>query len=147
MGSKSTKSQKRHPKLKDTRILITQEQDIKDIILILGIGETGKSTVSKQFNFLFNPNEKIRSEDYFTAIRKSILRYLKDLIDIATELKLLIQNEEVVKLMGSYELPMTIDSKTYPLLHDKFIDPLWSLVEIKEAYERRDEYQLTERAK
>jgi GTPase SAR1 family protein len=116
-----------------------EEEKYNHKILLLGAGESGKSTVVKQIKLIWKVggglSEREKTE-YITAIRRNVIEAMQTLLEAAKKLNIPIETEglngdEILKLETSATL-------TIPLAHK--IAALWADPGIKKAYSRRDEY-------
>jgi len=112
-------------------------------LLLLGAGESGKSTFAKQMKILF-----------LEGYSKQELCFYKDIIhsNIIVGMRTIIQEAEKRNLdFGDsepyVELLLTEDLLLDPIIDEKIeegIKSLWSEAAIKKTYAKRDEYQLAE---
>ncbi|KAJ3446141.1 guanine nucleotide-binding protein g(o) subunit alpha [Anaeramoeba flamelloides] len=146
MGNISHKKKLKKDKLKEQTLnnminlrMEKQNEKLKKTIKIitLGTGESGKSTFLKQLSLLYSKGfEKSSREVYATTIQNNLIIYMKILLRAIEELGIKIrqENTQYSKSFFSFD-----DLTTQSL---KAIIQLWSDPGLKEAYERRAEFQL-----
>lgn len=112
--------------------------DSEITLLLLGTGESGKSTFAKQMKLLymngFNDEER---KEYREVIFGNVSTAMKNLINAAHKFGLEIVNKEAEKIVMNIDRPR--------ILTDKEIDAvktLWKESAIQAAYQRRNEFQL-----
>jgi len=112
-------------------------------LLLLGAGESGKSTIAKQMKILhlkgFSDAEKIA---FKSIIFENIVTSIQTLIKASRDLKIQLEsdNEEVADRL------VKITAKTLDAKSANDVQVLWSDSGIKKTYERRSEYQLMDSA-
>jgi len=113
-------------------------------LLLLGAGESGKSTIVKQMKIIhmggFNTEEK---ESFINAIHANIYESLQNLISAAVSLDVPIEDDENKNFAANFDEPFT---GKIPLDYLSGIIKLWSDENIQKIYERRNEYQLNDSA-
>ncbi|KAJ6232120.1 guanine nucleotide-binding protein subunit alpha [Anaeramoeba flamelloides] len=111
-------------------------------LLLLGSGESGKSTISKQMKIIhlkgFNLKER---QKYRETLRANTLLCLKALIKSIDklDLKLDTENQGIVNELLNLSLKDFVD-------HKKDIRKMWNDSGIQVAYSRRSEFQLYDSA-
>ncbi|KAJ6239690.1 guanine nucleotide-binding protein g(o) subunit alpha [Anaeramoeba flamelloides] len=144
---KKNKKEKQKEKTKNNLIDLQMDQENEKIqktikIITLGTGESGKSTFLKQLSILYSTGfEESSRELYATTIQNNLIHYLKILLRAAHSLGIKIQ-EENTRLSRSF---FAFDDLTTQSL--KAIIQLWSDPGLKQAYERRSEFQLPDMSK
>ncbi|XP_017079156.1 G protein alpha q subunit [Drosophila eugracilis] len=114
-------------------------------LLVLGTGESGKSTFIKQMRIIHGKG--YTDEDkrgYIKLVFQNIFMAMQTMIDAMKALKIPYSQKEHSKLA---DLVKTIDYNTVTDLKDPYlsaIKTLWQDAGIKECYKRRREYQLTD---
>ncbi|KAJ3428692.1 guanine nucleotide-binding protein g(o) subunit alpha [Anaeramoeba flamelloides] len=124
-----------------------QQQDQEVKILLLGTGDSGKSTIVKQIQILykggFTENDLL---NYKNVIRSNIKFYIKTLIKSCSQLGLKIseKNAEIAE-----DFVRTVKKSSVEITEQvrESILALWKDPILKEAYERRYEYQLPDASK
>jgi signal recognition particle receptor subunit beta len=120
-------------------------------VLLLGSGDTGKSTCFKQMSLIHNEgfDEKIINE-YKFAVRANALRGMKALIDACKEFEYPIDE----RLVAAAEELDGFDDDVYMRMQTvwnkriaKHIKDLWADESIRKAYARNNEFQFIENAK
>ncbi|KAJ3442081.1 gtp-binding protein alpha subunit [Anaeramoeba flamelloides] len=107
-----------------------------------GTGESGKSTFLKQLAILYSTGfEESSRELYTSTIQKNLIHYIKILLRAAHSLGIKIQ-EENIRLSRTF---FAFGDLTTQSLNA--IIKLWSDPGLKEAYERRCEFQLPDMSK
>lgn len=117
-------------------------------LLLLGTGESGKSTFIKQMRIIHGSGY---SEDdkrsFIKIVYQNIFMAMNSMIRAMDTLKIVYkdpQNEENANLIRQ------IDHETVTTFEQQFVDAiksLWADMGIQECYDRRREYQLTDSAK
>ncbi|KAJ3428656.1 guanine nucleotide-binding protein g(o) subunit alpha [Anaeramoeba flamelloides] len=124
-----------------------RQQNLEVKILLLGTGDSGKSTIVKQMQILykggFPKNELL---NYKNVIRSNIKYYIKTLIKSCNQLGLKI-SEKNSDLAEDFVRTVKKSSPDITEQVRESIIMLWRDSIIKEAYERRDEYQLPDASK
>lgn len=123
-----------------------QRKELK--LLLLGTGESGKSTFIKQMRIIhgsgYSDDDK---RAFIKLVYQNIYMAMNSMIGAMESLKIPFkneQNEEYAKLIKA------VDHETATTLEDSHvvaIKQLWCDPGIKECYDRRREYQLTDSAK
>lgn len=115
-------------------------------ILLLGTGESGKSTIIKQMRIIYGKGFDDEDRQQFTTlVYQNIISAMKSMLDALDVLDLELSDEE---LEGpAYDL-LDIDVTTVTSLdsHLPLLKQLWAHPVIQEAFSRRNEYQLTDSA-
>lgn len=114
-------------------------------LLLLGAGESGKSTIAKQMKIIhmggFSKEEK---ESFINAIHANIYDSMQNMIRACENLEIPIKKEENKAFAKKFEDPF---SGLIPLDWADRIVALWKDEGIQTVYERRNEYQLNDSAK
>jgi GTPase SAR1 family protein len=113
-------------------------------VLMLGAGESGKSTVVKQIQLIGNVHESTSDRmKYRSALRRNIIEAIQVLLQASETLKIPIADEKLAQ--GAKEI-MSLDNTNSNIEFSTelatLIDALWKTSEIQQVYERRDEYWL-----
>ncbi|KAJ3444758.1 guanine nucleotide-binding protein g(o) subunit alpha [Anaeramoeba flamelloides] len=154
MGKKQSKEQRKKLKKQAKRNKRIDKQfekqkstEVGEVkILLLGTGDSGKSTIVKQMQILYKggfPNDEI--EIYKNVIRSNIKSYIKTLIKACGTLNIEI-NEKNREL--SQDFLQTV-RKNSPEITEELrenLRTLWKDKGLKKAYARRDEFQLPDAA-
>ena len=126
----------------DMQLIEAQEQEkYNHKILLLGAGESGKSTVVKQIKMIWKvgggPSEKEKQE-YILAIRRNCIEAIHTLLEASKNLDVPLENKELTptfeKLSG-----MHTDTTVTPEIGSD-INALWRDPGIQRVYERREEF-------
>lgn len=122
-----------------------QEKEIK--VLLLGAGESGKSTIFKQMRIIHDrgyTNEELK--DFRFIVFTNIIRSIKNLIEATQTLGIEIEEEEnkvrATKIADLDDDFVMYVSKIWDYNMGSDIEHLWQDPGIKKAYERRNEFQL-----
>ncbi|EGD78717.1 guanine nucleotide binding protein [Salpingoeca rosetta] len=112
-------------------------------ILLLGTGESGKSTVVKQMKILycggFGDEERQR---FRILVFRNCLRSMKALVDAMDLLEIAFENQSLIE--QAYDL-LDISEASFTDLapHKELFRKLWEDKGVQKAYARRDEFQLS----
>ncbi|KAJ3450924.1 guanine nucleotide-binding protein g(o) subunit alpha [Anaeramoeba flamelloides] len=149
-GSKSKEKQKEAKRNKQIEKQFREEKKSLDKqvkILLLGTGDSGKSTIVKQMQILYKGGfQEKEIEQYRKAIRTQIKGYIKVLIRACHEsgFNLLEENqilaEDYIRTVKKNEPEITEQNK-------KDILKLWADPALKKAYKIHDQFQLPNVAK
>lgn len=139
---------KQHKKIEEELVRDRRKYKATQRLLLLGAGESGKSTIVKQMRILhvngFNKEERLQKlEDIKRNIRDAILT----ICDAMEKLHIRLENEQLQP-----QLDWIIDraSETnfdYPAEFWTYTELLWKDKGIQQCYERSNEYQLIDCAK
>jgi hypothetical protein len=114
-------------------------------LLLLGAGESGKSTIAKQMKIIhkngFADDER---KSYLAIVNNNVIGSIKSLIRACRELNINIEQEEVAHRVDS-ELDEFASINLTPALA-KDIRILWEDPGIKEAYSQSNKFQLIDSA-
>ncbi|KRF80352.1 G protein alpha q subunit isoform X2 [Drosophila virilis] len=117
-------------------------------LLLLGTGESGKSTFIKQMRIIhgsgYSDDDK---RGYIKLVFQNIFMAMQSMIKAMDMLKI---SYGVGEHNALADLVMSIDYETVTTFEDPYLNAiktLWSDVGIQECYDRRREYQLTDSAK
>ncbi|XP_077980284.1 guanine nucleotide-binding protein subunit alpha-12-like [Glandiceps talaboti] len=119
-------------------------------ILLLGAGESGKSTFLKQMRIIHG--QKFTEEDlreYRTVIYSNIVKGTKVLVDARDKLHIPWgnnENEQHGEAIMKYDSGVKLDVTTFPK-YVPHIKALWADKGIQDAFDRRNEYQLGDSVK
>ena len=117
-------------------------------ILLLGTGESGKSTFIKQFHLIHGSGYSDEDRRYFTKlIFQNIFMAIQTMIRAMELLRIQYENPES---HDKAETVRSVDFETVTTFENPYVDAikdLWNDVGIMECYDRRREYQLTDSAK
>jgi len=113
-------------------------------LLLLGAGESGKSTIAKQMKILhlngFTSEEKAL---FITAIHTNVYQSMRNMIQAAQRFG--IELKATPSILGKFEASF-LDSRI-SVEFGKEIASLWKDPAIQKAYDRRSEYQLNDSTK
>ncbi|KAH8365259.1 hypothetical protein KR084_006757 [Drosophila pseudotakahashii] len=117
-------------------------------LLVLGTGESGKSTFIKQMRIIHGNGYSNRDRrENIQLVFQNIFMAMQSMIEAMDKLKIFydqVEHEELADLVKS------LDYRTVTKLEDPYLNAiktLWKDAGIQESYERRNEYQLTDSAK
>jgi len=121
------------------------DQEVK--LLLLGAGESGKSTIAKQMKILhlqgFSKEEMMT---YRSIIYNNIVTSMRALINAAKDLGINLSSAsmEAAARLGSDDLSMINESLSAQTVAD--VKQLWGDAGVKSAYQRQNEFQLNDSA-
>jgi len=111
-------------------------------LLLLGAGESGKSTVAKQMKIIhlggFDMEER---RSYIPIIYTNVIYNTKALVNGAHEMKVPITNEEYAKKILALDAVAPVDREI-----GKMVKTLWQESGIQEVFRRQSEIQLNDSA-
>lgn len=117
-------------------------------LLLLGTGESGKSTFIKQMRIIhgtgYSDDDK---RSFIKLVYQNIFMAMQSMIKAMDLLQIQYKNE---KNQAHADLVRTVDYETVTTFDNQFVEAIKSLWEdpgIQECYDRRREYQLTDSAK
>ncbi|KAL9917274.1 G protein alpha q subunit isoform X5 [Glossina fuscipes] len=117
-------------------------------LLLLGTGESGKSTFIKQMRIIHGSGYSDEDKrGYIKLVFQNIFMAMQSMIKAMDMLRISYGKEEHSELAA---LIMSIDYETVTTFEDPYlsaIKTLWDDTGIQECYDRRREYQLTDSAK
>ncbi|XP_044251713.1 G protein alpha q subunit-like [Drosophila takahashii] len=147
--SRETREKKRINEEIDKQLRLDQKRAFRELkLLLLGTGESGKSTFIKQMRIIHGNGYSAEDRrEYITLIFQNIFMAMQSMIKAMDKLKIFYGQEEHSELAA---LVMTIDYETVTTLEDPYLNAiktLWDDAGIQECYRRRREYQLTDSAK
>ncbi|KAJ6254298.1 guanine nucleotide-binding protein g(o) subunit alpha [Anaeramoeba flamelloides] len=150
MGNKQKKrlKKKRKRNKQIEKDLQKEEEELnKQIkILVLGTGDSGKSTLIKQLQIAYRNGFSERDmKRYKTAIRCNLVLHMKGLVSASLESNLEFDsdNEDYVEEITELQPP---SSDSLELVTVKMIKSLWSDSTIQEVFERRHEFGIPDTA-
>jgi len=116
-------------------------------LLLLGAGESGKSTFLKQMRIIHNINYDVTSQlEFRKIIYQNIIKGMKVLVDAQKKLNIPLSNPEN-KLLGDqillFDNTAGLNNTTFPQFQT-MLNSLWADKGIQNAFDRRNEYQLTD---
>eukprot|EP01113_Clastostelium_recurvatum_P009935 TRINITY_DN1484_c0_g1_i1.p1 TRINITY_DN1484_c0_g1~~TRINITY_DN1484_c0_g1_i1.p1 ORF type:complete len:365 (-),score=78.01 TRINITY_DN1484_c0_g1_i1:57-1151(-) len=124
--------------LKDARA-----QDMLDFkVLLLGAGESGKSTVIKQLKSIYKTTmDEAELQSYAINIHKNTLQSMHVLLDAAANLGIVIKDPKMAARAETVvSCSLDIDLKRLPVEVGEAIEALWTDPDIKEVWSRRSEF-------
>ncbi|KAH8365256.1 hypothetical protein KR084_006754 [Drosophila pseudotakahashii] len=147
--SREAREKKRINEEIDRQLRLDQKMAFRELkLLLLGAGESGKSTFIKQMRIIHgNGYSDEDRREYITLIFQNIFMAMQSMIMAMDKLKISYGHEVHSELA---DLVMTIDYDTVTSLKDPYLNAiktLWDDAGIQECYRRRREYQLTDSAK
>jgi len=116
-------------------------------LLLLGAGESGKSTFLKQMRIIHNINYDVTAQlEFRKIIYQNIIRGMKVLVDAQTKLDIPL-SDPTNRLHGDqlllFDGTSTLSNANFPQFK-KMLVSLWGDEGIQMAFQRRNEYQLTD---
>ncbi|KAI9767798.1 MAG: G-Protein alpha subunit [Geoglossum simile] len=129
----------------DKMIRADERKMSKEIkLLLLGAGESGKSTILKQMRLLyasgFSKNER---EDYRCIIFSNILNAFKILVDAMDQLEIQFENEENGEYLPLIALDRGLDNgEKFPIEYLKPFKSMWVDPGLRVAVEKGNEFAL-----
>jgi len=131
------------------RDLKREERTIKRQVklLLLGAGESGKSTFLKQMRIIHNVNYDVTSQlEFRKIIYQNIIKGMKVLVDAQKKLNIPLSNRDN-EMLGDqlllFDNTASLNNTTFPQFKS-MLHQLWSDKGIQRAFDRRNEYQLTD---
>jgi len=119
------------------------ENEVK--LLLLGAGESGKSTIAKQMKIIhksgFSPEERT---NYKSIVYNNLVSAMRSLIRGCRDLGITIQNSQAVERVMANNEEYFSGPLTPEMVND--IKALWKDAGIQEAYSRQAEFQLIDSA-
>jgi len=120
-------------------------------LLLLGTGESGKSTFIKQMRIIhgagFSDEDK---RTYIKLVYQNIFMAMQSMIRAMDLLKIQYEDANNASLQEKADLVRSIDYETVTTFESPYVEAikdLWDDPGIQECYDRRREYQLTDSAK
>jgi len=114
-------------------------------ILLLGAGESGKSTVVKQIKMIYkNGVSKKEKEEYIGAIRRNAIDVMQTILEAMDTLSIDVSKEELSEAATRVK-EIAADATLTPDLAQNIAD-LWADAGVQACYERRAEYWLLDAA-
>ena len=144
--SKSELNSKNRSKMIDLELKRSKHNFLRTTkMLLLGSGESGKSTFLKQMRILHGERYKENEVTAFKyVIYANIVKGMRVLIDARLKLEIQWQDERCEKHaihLLSYDSLQRLDEFTFNN-YVKSLETLWSDAGIQDAFDRRIEYQL-----
>lgn len=116
-----------------------EEEKFRMKVLLLGAGESGKSTVVKQIKIIWNVKESEHEIlRYILALRKNILEAIQILLQACITLNQPVENGELQPVAKEI-LDMDDSAKFTPALAAK-VNKLWHDAGVQKVFARRDEF-------
>ncbi|KAJ3436201.1 guanine nucleotide-binding protein g(o) subunit alpha [Anaeramoeba flamelloides] len=151
MGKIISKKQESDESVRSKRIEELMKRDNSEMqkeikVLVLGTGDSGKSTFLKQLQILYKGG--FCEQDRFlyrTTIRTSLMTNMKVLIQIAEELKVTLK-KRTKKIVKRFDRSKKYSEEDFTEKMKNAITSLWSDPGFKEAYERRSRFDLPDSA-
>lgn len=116
-------------------------------LLLLGAGESGKSTFLKQMKIIHGLKfEPELVKEYQQVIYQNIVKGMKVLVDARDKLNIPWENPknaECGNYILKYENNMHLDTRLF-IQYESYLNSLWKDSGIRRAYERRREFQLSD---
>mmetsp|Transcript_31299 Transcript_31299/g.29840 ORF Transcript_31299/g.29840 Transcript_31299/m.29840 type:complete len:356 (-) Transcript_31299:403-1470(-) len=126
----------------DQQLLDAQEEEkYQHKILLLGAGESGKSTVVKQIKMIWKVGGGIsdkEKQEYILAIRRNAIEAIQTLLEASKNLEIPLGDDA---LLPCFERMCIVDTNNEVTAEmGSEIDSLWRDSGIQATYERRDEF-------
>jgi GTPase SAR1 family protein len=137
-----------NPKQENSQVGDLNAMTGKDLkLLLLGAGESGKSTIYKQIRILKNKNyDKEDLEQFATAIKTNVIISIKALVEACSTLKIEIKTQEnkdfAEKIKKWEEDNYGNIIKDFDETYAEKLSNLWEDIGIQSALEHRSKYQL-----
>lgn len=117
-------------------------------LLLLGTGESGKSTIIKQMRIIYGKDfqDEKQLAEFTPLIYRNILRSTKVLTDAMENLGIALEDESIRDAL--YEL-LDVPDDSYISIkpHTELYAKVWRDAGVKQAYARRNEFQLSDSTK
>ncbi len=108
-------------------------------ILLLGAGESGKSTVVKQVKAIYKGGaSKKEKDEYATAIRRNVIESIQTLLDAMKSLSIKFADPTLSEVAAKYEDLDSDATLTEEMSYE--IEKIWKDAGVQECYSRRSEY-------
>lgn len=129
----------------DVDLMLEQAQEEEKLnfkVLLLGAGESGKSTVVKQIKLIWKAGGGLTQRektDYTTAIRKNVIEVMQTLLEAVAALKIDLHSD----IARGYCAEITsLDTNRAVLTAElaSKVSALWADTGVKEAFSRRNEF-------
>eukprot|EP00054_Salpingoeca_dolichothecata_P034595 m.269813 g.269813 ORF g.269813 m.269813 type:complete len:349 (-) comp44051_c0_seq1:107-1153(-) len=117
-------------------------------VLLLGTGESGKSTIIKQMKFLYLQGfvKEEERKEFEVLVYQNILRGMKTMLDAMEKLQISLENPALQD--SAYDLlDLPVKSFVDVRPHKDVILKLWRDQGIQKVYEQRNKYQLSDSIK
>lgn len=116
-------------------------------LLLLGAGESGKSTFLKQMRIIHNVNYDVTAQlEFRKIIYQNVVKGAKVLVDAQRKLGIPLENSDNKSLgdhLLAYDNFAELNNETFPQMQS-IITTLWADPGIKATFARRNEYQLVD---
>ncbi|KAH3761389.1 G-protein subunit alpha 8 [Pelomyxa schiedti] len=124
--------------------ILTHDAELQNLnfkVLLLGAGETGKSTLVKQLKLINKiPVDEIEMENYATNIHQNVVQCMKTFVDAAKNLNLTFSDPEHARMAAEISEYDFGENKRMPKQFADYVQTLWATPVIQEAYSHRSEY-------
>lgn len=114
-------------------------------VLLLGAGETGKTTFVKQMRIIYGEDyDKQDLLEFRAIIYTNVFRAIQVLVDARKKLEIAWgnpKNESKAEILLRWKIPRRVEQDVF-LANAKLLQRLWNDEGIQLAYSRRREYQL-----
>jgi len=116
-------------------------------LLLLGAGESGKSTFLKQMRIIHNVNYDVPSQlEFRKIIYQNIIKGMKVLVDAQKKLNIPLSKSDNIMLGDQlllFDNTASLNNNTFPTFKT-MLNHLWTDEGIQRAFDRRNEFQLTD---
>lgn len=118
-----------------------QKEQEKIKLLLLGAGESGKSTIFKQMKILFGVVSDEEKKQITPVVYSNTIMSMKILVEQTT----LLGEEENIACKGAFEMVNTCeDTAPIDMVLGQAMKDLWADAALQRIWERRNEYQIVE---
>jgi guanine nucleotide-binding protein subunit alpha len=153
MGCRTSKENEDGQVLQNRKINHQIKQDktrLRDQVklLLLGSGESGKSTVLKQMKLIHEGGYTKEERDSFKEIIYSnTVQSMRVILDAMEQMSVHLDTDKLKYRDVIYALPMEIEQEILPIQVAEDIRALWQDNHVQAVYQRNKEYQLNDSAK
>ena len=114
-------------------------------LLLLGTGESGKSTILKQMQIIYGEGFDTLSRQGYTAlVYRNLLRSLKSIHNASEVLRVPISSDVVAAAAAKWAATSEEDVATFDDAVAAVFGAFWSDADVQAIYERRSEFSLAD---
>ncbi|RKP20276.1 G-protein complex alpha subunit GpaA/FadA, partial [Rozella allomycis CSF55] len=149
-ASKEDQENKRKNEEIENQLKNEQLKASKEVkMLLLGAGESGKSTILKQMKYIYDGGYNEDEKDSFKEIIFSnTVQSMRVILEAMDRLSIPLGDSGNQKFKDVlFALPSQIESESFPKDAAEAIKALWADTGVQEAFRRSSEYQLNDSAK